>query len=159
MCRDDARVIALASHPLTVFNIRRCTMSTFSSQAPGSGRGNSDAGKSDAGKSAGDSAPQLVANVLAVPQKLMQINLEAATHAFNFMNRRMKAQAALWSSIGHLGDTNGAAEMQRAFIENVTKDYAEEMTELTNLARKNLASVTEATASAPPSGYNAARSS
>jgi hypothetical protein len=129
-------------------------MSNTSSQMPGSKRGHSDIGTS-----ANETVQETLASFLAVPQKLMLMNLEAATHAFNFMNQRMKAQAALWTNIGHFSDTSGAAEAQRAFLETVTKDYRDEMTELTDMARKNFASVTDAAASAPLPGFPAARSS
>ncbi len=129
-------------------------MSTTSSQSSGAMRGNATSGKST-----DDTIQQTLASFLAVPQKLMQINLEAANHTFNFMNRRMKAQAALWTNIGQFSDTRGAAEAQRIFLETVTKDYTDEMTQLTDMARKNMASVSDAAASAPLPGFLAARTS
>jgi hypothetical protein len=129
-------------------------MSTSPNQISGAARGNPDAHPS-----ANDAIQQSLTSFLAVPQKLMQINLEAANHAFSFMNRRLKAQAAFWSNFGHFSDTSGAAEAQRAFLETVTKDYTEEMTQLTDMARKNLASATETVSSAPMPGFPAARSS
>ncbi|MCX7328192.1 MAG: hypothetical protein NTW00_08730 [Hyphomicrobiales bacterium] len=129
-------------------------MSTSPHQISGAARGNPDAHPS-----ANDAIQQSLTGFPAVPHKLMQINLEAANHAFSFMNRRLKAQAALWSNIGHFSDTSGAAEAQRAFLETVTKDDTEEMMLLTDMARKNLASVTETVSSAPMPGFPAARSS
>lgn len=119
-------------------------MSTPASQTSGPAHGNHGAGKP-----ASDPIQHTLAAFVAVPQKMMQINLEVANHAFSSMNRRMKAQAALWTSIGQSGGNGGAAEAQRAFLETVTKDYTDEMTQLTDMARKNLASVTETLASAP----------
>ncbi len=119
-------------------------MSTTPSPTPGP-----DRSKIDGGQSASDLLHQNLATFLAVPHRLMQINLEAVSHTFNFMNRRMKAQAALWTDIGQSSGNGAAAEAQRAFLETVTKDYTDEMAQLAGMARKNLVSVTETLASAP----------
>ena len=108
---------------------------------------------------ANDFVQKSLAAFLVAPQRLMQINLEAASHAFSFMNRRMKAQAAMWSNVGNFSDTSGAAEAQRAFLETVTKDYAEEMTKLTDMARKNLASMAGSVVNGHMPDLPAARSS
>ena len=129
-------------------------MSTPASQTSGPAHGNHGGAKP-----ASDPIQHTVAAFVAVPQKMMQINLAVANHAFSFMNRRMKAQAALWTSIGQSGSNGGAAEVQRAFLETVTKDYTDEMTQLTNMARKNLALITETVASAPLPGLPVSRSS
>ena len=76
---------------------------------------------------------------MALPQKLMQANLEAMTSTVNFMNRCMTAQADVWSKIGSFGDPAKAAEIQRTFLESVSKDSAEEVTKLAQIAKKNFA--------------------
>lgn len=129
-------------------------MSTSSSHLSGPARS-----APDKGRRPDEAVQQALSGFLAVPQRLMQINIEAANHAVAFMTRRMKANAALWSSMGHFSDVSGAAEAQRTFLETVTKDYVAEMTELTDLARKNLASVSDAAAGAPLPGFAAGRSS
>lgn len=114
---------------------------------------------SDTVNAASDTIQKNLAAFLATPQRLMQINLEMANHTFSFMNRRMKAQAAFWTSIGQSGGNGGEAEVQRAFLETVTKDYAEEMMQLTDMALKNFASVTETVASAALPGAPGSRAS
>jgi hypothetical protein len=82
--------------------------------------------------------PQGIAACMAMTQKLMQANLDMTTHAFDFMNRRAKAQVALWNSLGQSRDADSATDMRRTFVETVTKDYAEELGQLAEIARKNI---------------------
>lgn len=77
--------------------------------------------------------------MMALPQKLLQMNLEAAKHGLNVMNRRMKAQAALLNDIGNKG---GTADAQRTYFETIANDCAEEMSELAEIAKKNFAAMT-----------------
>ncbi len=129
-------------------------MATSPNQISGAARGNPGADPS-----ANDAIQQSLTGLLAVPQTLMQFKPEAANRAFSVMNRRLKAQAALWSNIGHFSDTSGAAEAQRAFLETVMKDDTQEMMQLTDMARQNLASLTGTVSTAPMPGFPAARSS
>jgi uncharacterized glyoxalase superfamily protein PhnB len=75
----------------------------------------------------------------AMPQKLMQANLEATTSAFGFINRCMAAQADAWSKMSSANDLAKASDVQRAFLEAVSKDSAEEVSKLAEIAKKNFA--------------------
>lgn len=110
-------------------------------------------------KSVTEAMQQGLAACMAVPQKIMQAQLETAGHAVDFMNRRMKAQAALWGGIGNISDAKGIAEAQRSYFEAVTKDYAEEMGQLANITRKNMAAVSELATSTNGSGFPTTKSS
>jgi hypothetical protein len=84
------------------------------------------------------SAQSSLASAMVVPKKLIEAHLDAGAELLAFMGRRMKAQADLWSSLGHCSDLSEATNMQKSFIEKVTKDYTEEATQLSDIARKNL---------------------
>jgi hypothetical protein len=79
-----------------------------------------------------------IASAITMPKKLMETQLDVGAELLAFMGRRMKAQADLWSSLGHCSDLSEATNMQKCFIEKVTKDYTEEATQLSDIARKNL---------------------
>lgn len=84
---------------------------------------------------------------MAIPQKTMQANLAVITESVNFMNRRMKAQAALWSGLGQLSNGGNLAEMHQHFINAMAQEMADEMKEMGELSRKNMALMTNAAAS------------
>ncbi len=79
-----------------------------------------------------------LASAMIVPKKLLEANLDAGAELLAFMGRRMKAQADLWSSLGHCSDLTEATNMQKCFMEKVTKDYTDEASQLSDIARKNL---------------------
>ncbi len=85
-----------------------------------------------------------MANLMSVPQKVIEANLETGAELLNFMSRRMKSQSELWSRVGHCHGIDEAAEAQRLFVEKLSKDYAEEMGHLAAVFRKNLDTVTGA---------------
>jgi Phasin protein len=79
-----------------------------------------------------------LATAMEIPKKILEANLDTGAEFLTFMSRRMKAQADLFSGVGHSHDVTEAADMQRSFWEKVTKDYSEEMNHLAEIARKNL---------------------
>ncbi len=79
-----------------------------------------------------------LASSMEVPKKFFEANLDTGAELLAFMGRRMKAQSELWSGLGHCKDLSEATEMQKAFMEKVTKDYTVELSQLTEIARKNL---------------------
>ena len=81
--------------------------------------------------------------LMALPQKMMHANIEAITESVNFMSRRMKAQAAMWSN-GPLGNGSSLSDAQQHFITAMTKEMADEMQEFGDLARKNIGLMTGA---------------
>jgi hypothetical protein len=85
-----------------------------------------------------------MANMMMVPQKVIEANLETGAELLNFMSRRMKSQSELWSRISHCHGMDDAADAQRIFVESLTKDYANEMNQLAGVFRKNLETVTSA---------------
>jgi hypothetical protein len=82
-----------------------------------------------------------LATAMEVPKKVMEANLETGTELLMFMTRRMKAQADLFSGVGHCHDMGEATDMQRTFWEKVSKDYAEELNHLAEIVRKNFETV------------------
>ncbi|MGL4636144.1 MAG: phasin family protein [Beijerinckiaceae bacterium] len=78
-----------------------------------------------------------LAQAMEIPKKVMEANLDTGSELLTFMSRRMKAQADLFSGVGHCHDMTEAADMQRNFWAKVTKDYTEEMNHLSEIARKN----------------------
>jgi hypothetical protein len=85
-----------------------------------------------------------MANIMTIPQKVMEANLETGAELLRFMSRRMKSQSELWSRIGHCHGMDEAADAQRTFVESLTKDYADEMGQLAAVFQKNLDTVTSA---------------
>jgi Phasin protein len=82
-----------------------------------------------------------LATAMEIPKKIMEANLDTGAELLTFMSRRMKAQADLFSGVGHCHDMTEATDMQRTFWEKVTKDYSEEMNHLAEIARKNFQTV------------------
>lgn len=79
----------------------------------------------------------------AIPQAIMQANLTMFSEVLMFMGRRAKAQADLCASLGHCKEMSEAVEAQREFAEQVTRDYSTEVGQLSEIVRKNVASLTE----------------
>jgi Phasin protein len=95
---------------------------------------------------------------MTIPQKMMQANLEAITEGMNFMNRRMKAQAAMWSSVGQISDGSSLRDIQQQLITSMTTEMASEIRELSEMARKNIGLMTGAVTAAGE-GFSPGRSS
>jgi hypothetical protein len=82
-----------------------------------------------------------LATAMEVPKKVMEANLDTGAELLTFMSRRMKAQADLFSGVGHCHNMDEATDMQRTFWEKVTRDYSDEMNHLAEIARKNFETV------------------
>lgn len=92
-----------------------------------------------------DGAPMPdVPTLLAIPEKLMQANLAAFAEGMHFLNRRMQAQAEIWSSAGRPAEGDGGTDPQLAFITAVAREMADEVRELADLSRRNLAMIADA---------------
>ncbi len=91
------------------------------------------------------------------PKKMLEANLDTGAELLTFMSRRMKAQADLFSGVGHCHDMTEAADMQRNFWEKVTKDYSEEMNHLAEIARKNFETMSGLMAAKTNGGSNPRR--
>jgi hypothetical protein len=78
-----------------------------------------------------------LAQAMAIPKRIIEANLDTGAELLTFMSRRMKAQADLFSGVGHSHDMTETSDMQRTFWEKVHKDYSEEMNHLAEIARKN----------------------
>ncbi len=85
-----------------------------------------------------------MAAAMAIPQKVMEANLETGAELLGFMSRRMKSQSELWNAVGHSHGVDGAVDAQRKFVSGISSDYAEEMTHLAAIFKKNLETVTAA---------------
>ena len=79
----------------------------------------------------------------AIPQAIMQANLAMFSELLMFMGRRAKSQADFCASLGHCKEMSEAVEAQREFAEQVTRDYSNEVGQLSEIVRKNVASLTE----------------
>ena len=82
------------------------------------------------------------ADAMAVPQKVAEANLLTGVEVLNFMSRRLRQQADLLDRLSKCRDFNQAAEAQRQFWEKASADYADELSQISDLARKNLAALT-----------------
>jgi hypothetical protein len=91
-----------------------------------------------------DAMQQGASALMAIPQRMMQANLEAISDSMHFMNRRMKAQAALWSGFGQLTNGSSLSDVQQHVITSLSKEMAAEMQELGDMARRNMAAMTGA---------------
>jgi Phasin protein len=98
-----------------------------------------------------------IAKAMELPKKLMECNFDTSAELLTFLSRRMKAQAELLSGVVHCQDMGEAAEMQRKFLEKVTKDYAEEMNHLADIARKNFETMSGAMSREAQNGQAARR--
>lgn len=78
-----------------------------------------------------------IASAMEVPKKMLEANLDTSAELLAFMSRRMKAQAELFSGVGHCRELSEASDIQRAFWEKAARDYSEEMNRLAELARRN----------------------
>jgi hypothetical protein len=91
---------------------------------------------------AADTMQQGLAAWASIPQRLMQANIETLSEGVNFINRRMKAQAALVSGFGQLANGGSFIDVQRHVIETMSKEFADEAQELGDLARKSVEAMT-----------------
>lgn len=80
----------------------------------------------------------------AIPQAIIEANWALASELLSFASRRLQAQAELCRSLGHCQELAEAVDVQRQFTERVTKDYSDEMGQLSEVVRKNIASLSAA---------------
>lgn len=92
---------------------------------------------------------------LTVPQRLIQANAETISESVRFFDRRIKAQAAMLSRLGEMANGGSMADAQKHLIETMTRELADEVQEVGELARKNLETAMRLTAG----GASGARSS
>jgi hypothetical protein len=78
-----------------------------------------------------------LATAMKFPTKIMEANFDTGAELLTFISRRMKAQADLFSGVGHSHDMTEAADMQRTFWDKVTQDYADEMKHLAAIIHRN----------------------
>lgn len=91
-----------------------------------------------------DVMQQGLSAMMVLPQRMMQANLAAINEGMNFMNRRMKAQAAIWSGLGNARNGAGLAEAQQQLMQAMTQEMAEGAREFGDMARRNIGMVTQA---------------
>lgn len=91
-----------------------------------------------------------LASAAAIPQAVLGANLSIVSELLTFMGQRVKAQAELWNSLGHCKEFSEIVDAQRAFTEQVTRDYSKEVSELSELVRRNVASLSEIGAQSGP---------
>ncbi|HEU0223272.1 MAG TPA: hypothetical protein VFR34_13825 [Paracoccaceae bacterium] len=103
------------------------------------GPGMLEMGKFDMGTIAPDRFLQTLrsamAQSIASPQKLMEINLEAGGEFLAILGRCLAAQANLCQEIAHIEGPDRLVEVQRRCVECMARDYAEEMSRLAELAQ------------------------
>lgn len=114
--------------------------------------------KPAAGESIGDAVQESITGRMAIPQRVMQANIEAMNQGLNILNRRLKAQAELWSGLGLMGKAGSPAEAQKLFVETLTRDMADEVNQLSELAKRNFAMFSDIAAT-PPRGFSPPQSS
>ncbi|MBN8534398.1 MAG: hypothetical protein J0L51_09920 [Rhizobiales bacterium] len=107
---------------------------------------------------AADAMQQGIAAWMGVPQRLMQAHIETIGEGVNFMNRRMKAQAAMLNGFGQLMNGGNLADVQRHFIETMSREMADEAQEIGDFAHKSFEAMTRA-AGGGGSGASSARMS
>ena len=68
--------------------------------------------------------------------------MQTGAELLAFMSRRIKSQAGLWAELGHCHGLGETVEAQRKFVAGLTKDYTDEAAHLTEIARRNIETVT-----------------
>lgn len=79
----------------------------------------------------------------AIPQAVIASNLSMFSELLIFMGRRAKAQAEFCNSLRHCKELSDAVEVHRAFTGQVTRDYSKEVSQISDIVRKNVASLSE----------------
>lgn len=82
-----------------------------------------------------------LASAAAVPQAIWEANLAILSEMLGFMSQRMKAQAKFCSELGHCKELSEAVDAQRVYAQGITGDYSEEVDKLSDIARKNIATL------------------
>lgn len=84
-----------------------------------------------------------LASAAALPQTVLEANLSMFAELLMFMGRRAKAQAEFCSNLGRCKELSEAVEAQREFVEQVTRDYSKEVSQLSDIVRKNVVSLSD----------------
>jgi len=107
----------------------------------------------EAPNSFGDSA-KLAQNGYAkawtVPSKILAAHIATGSQLLAFASKRMQAQAELLGLLGHCGNFDEAASTQKSFFEKASSHYSEEMSQLMELASRNMSLMTDAIVEPPP---------
>jgi hypothetical protein len=82
-----------------------------------------------------------LASAAAVPQAIWEANLAILSEMLGFMSHRMKAQAEFCGHLGHCKELSDAVDAQRAYAQGMTGDYSQEVDKLSDIARKNIATL------------------
>ena len=77
----------------------------------------------------------------AIPQAIIEANWAMAAELLSFAGRRLQAQAELCRSLSRCQELGEAVDLQRAFTERVTRDYSDEVNQLSEVVQKNIASL------------------
>jgi hypothetical protein len=77
----------------------------------------------------------------AIPQAIVEANWAIASEFLSFASRRLQAQADLCRSLGRCQELGEAVDVQRQFTERVTKDYSDEVNQMSEVMRRNIASL------------------
>jgi hypothetical protein len=85
------------------------------------------------------------ATLTALPQAVIEANLTIGSELYAFLGRRMKAEADFCHELSRCNEVEDALEAQRRFSSRATSDYSAEMTQMSTLLRKELASVASET--------------
>ena len=80
----------------------------------------------------------------AIPQAIIEANWAMAAEFLGFASRRLQAQADLCRSLGRCQELGEAVDLQRQFTERATRDYSEEVNQLSDVMRRNIASLSAA---------------
>ncbi len=101
------------------------------------------------GAQIGKSIQDGLTNALAAPQKLFEANLATGVELMAFVSRRMQAQAELFGTITQCHGVEEVTAAQRAFLQKATEHYGAELNHLADIARKNIALMTDTMIEAP----------
>lgn len=82
-------------------------------------------------------------SAVAIPQAVMEANLSMFAELLMFMGRRVKARAEFCNSLGRCKELSDTIEAHREFTEQVTRDYSKEVDEVSDIVRKNVASLSQ----------------
>jgi len=98
-----------------------------------------------------------LASAAALPHALIEAQLALGSELMTFLGQRMKAQAELFGALSHCHDLSEAVEAQRKFSERVASDYSSEFGQITELMRKEMATVQGIIAQSVEEGSKAAK--
>lgn len=77
----------------------------------------------------------------ALPRALMEVQLAFGSELIGFIGQRMQAQAELFGALSQCREFSGAIDAQRRFNESVVSDYSNEFDRLTEVMRKETATL------------------